>query len=146
MCSVRLCVVGLALLAGGGCSESAGVSPVSPSPSEDYRADHCVDAQEGEFLFRDDNRGGYLAEYYVDFSNTCSSPIDVHSVACYTRDGVQAPGHPNRWFYLPSLGDKREHYTLGYYDESVRFEIKVNYRACRAGNRSRCGEAELVCP
>ena len=140
-----LCAVGLALLAGGGCDESTGVSPVSPSQAGDYRADHCVDAQEGEILFLDDDRG-YLAEYYVDFSNTCSYPIDVHSVACYTRDGVQAPGHPNRWFYLPSLGAERQYYSLGYYDESVRFEIAVNYRACRAGNRSRCGRAELVCP
>ena len=140
------CAVGLALLAVGGCDEAAGVSPVAPSPSGDYRADHCVNAQEGKLLFRDDNRDGYLAEYYVDFSNTCSYPIDVHSVACYTRDGVRAPGHPNRWFHLPSLGAERQFYYLGNYDESVRFEIKVNYLACRAGNRSRCGEAELVCP
>ena len=142
-----LCAVGLALLAGAGCDESAAVSPVSPSPAGDYRADHCVDAQEGELLFRDNNIGGYSAEYYVDFSNTCSYPIDVHSVACFTEDGVQAPGHPNRWFHLPSLADEREYYTLGTdYNESVRFEIKVNYRACRAGNRSRCGRAERVCP
>ena len=142
-----LCAVGLALLVVGGCDESAGVSPVSPSLAGDYRADHCVDAKEGELLFRDNNIGGYLAEYYVDFRNTCSYSIDVHSVACYTEDGVQAPGHYNDWLYLPSLGAERQYYTLGTdYEESVRFVIKVNYRACRAGNRSRCGRAELVCP
>ena len=85
--------------------------------------------------------------HYVDFSNACSYALDVHSIACYTRDGVQAPGSPNRWFYLPSLGAERQYYTLGTdYQESVRFAVTVNYRACRAGNRTRCGEAELVCP
>ena len=142
-----LCAVGLALLAGGGCDDSAGVSPISPSPAGDYRADHCVDAQEGEILFRYDRIGHYSAEYYVDFSNTCSYAIDVHSIACFTEDGVQAPGHPNRWFYLPSRGAERQYYTLGTdYEESVRFAVTVNYRACRAGNRSRCGRAERVCP
>ena len=106
-----------------------------------------MDAREGEILFRDNNIGGYSADYYVDFSNSCSYAIDVHSIACYTEDGVQAPGHPNHWLYVPSLGAEHQYYGLGTdYDQSVRFAIAVNYHACRAGNRSRCGRAERVCP
>lgn len=80
---------------------------VRPLP---IRADHCIDAKGGEIVFQTANR--YTgADYYVDFRNVCGYALDVHSIACYARDGVRAPGYPNGWFYLPPHGSDRQYYS-----------------------------------
>lgn len=107
-----------------------------------------MEAQGRDLLFRPSEGvlTGYSVEYSVDFRNGCSYAVDVHSVACYTRDGVQPPGHPNDWLYVAPQGTERQWYYLGFYEEDADFAIKVGYRACRAGNRLACGRAEVVCP
>ena len=136
-----------------GCDSLGGELLPPTAPSTDIRADHCVDAEGGELTFRElGGIGGgpydYLVEYFIDFANTCGYAVDVHAVICYTRDGVRAPGHPNRWFLLEAHASDRQYYGLGQTEAGVSYALRANYRACRAGfgNRQRCGQAELVCP
>ena len=141
--------VTVALLAALGAACDSG-SPTTPSVA-DIRADHCIDATGGEITFTTGDRYRGV-DYFVDFRNLCGYALDVHSIACYTRDGVRAPGGPNRWFYLEPRASERQYYGLGSHpvSERNRFEVKVNYRACRTEfegwSISRCGRAEPSCP
>ena len=113
------------------CAACDSGSPTTPTVA-DIRADHCIDATGGDITFNSDDRYRVVA-YFVDFRNLCDYPLDVHSIACYTRDGVPAPGTPNRWFYLEPRASERQYYGMGSYpvSERIRFEVQVNYRACR---------------
>ena len=132
------------------CAACDSGSPTTPTVA-DIRADHCIDATGGDITFNADGRYR-VVEYFVDFRNLCGYALDVHSIACYTRDGVRALEKPNDWFYLEPRASERQYYWMGTYPVSdrIRFEVQVNYRACRTefegGSLGRCGRAEPSCP
>ena len=146
---MRLTIVALALACVASCANDG--LPISPTTLDiDNDADHCVDAGDGWF----DRRTGGIdgretgVGYFQPFTNTCSHNIDLHSVSCYTRDGVRAPGNPNEWTYNLAPGSTENHYYgLGTYRNGTpAFRIHINWNACRADYGPRCERAEVLCP
>ena len=123
--------------------------PTDSADEAAIEATYCIDATGEAITVSEPGSvlGDRVVNYSVFFRSTCDFALDAYSVACYTRDGVEAPGHPNRWFYLEPYGSERQYYWLGTYTEGVpAIEVVVSYVACRAGNRHRCERAEIRCP